>query len=122
VGRFRRTRDREYGQAGARGGRRGVGNVHRRRPGGGLRLPSLFHSAFNTVSTCIASNGKMMARLRLGPHGRRGERRARRAVTGSAEFADKNNNEINGAPINTSGLPMVSAHREDLEAIAERGL
>jgi hypothetical protein len=65
VGRFRRTRDGEHGRAGARGGRRGVGNVHRRRPGGGLRGRVLFHSAaFNTVSTRIASNGKMIARLR----------------------------------------------------------
>jgi hypothetical protein len=122
VGRFRRTRDREPGQARARGGRRGAGNVHRRRHGGGLRDRAIavpFHSAFNTVSTCIASNGKMMARLRLGPHGRRGERRVRPcAVTGSRQMPsllikNKNNNKINGAPINTSA-------NADGDALTER--
>jgi hypothetical protein len=82
----------------------------------------------STVSTCIASNGKMIAplsscarSLRLGPHGRRGERRARPcAVTGSRQMPSLLIGTIMKLMVRQlifRQMPMVSAHREDLEAI-----
>jgi hypothetical protein len=109
-GRFRRTRDRERGQAGAsRCWKCPLAAAARR-----FERPCYGRPFFTPPPStpCPRVSGRTerssplcpscARRLRLGPHGRRGEACTtvrRDGQSANAEFTDKNNNEINGAPI-----------------------